>query len=98
MNEQFAPTKTYDPIAIGKQADAAHGSGDVDRAQLIYQTALLEWQDDAREIGDDNSMQLEQIRRAIASLWLAYAHFYRRLKKVRKKFAKMYVVFNVPVG
>lgn len=83
MNEQFF-FKKYDPIAIGKEAEAKYSNGDLEAAQMLYQSALLEWQDDVREMGDEyDSMQVEQIRHAIASLWLAYANFNRQVKQVR---------------
>ncbi len=83
MNEHFS-LKKYDPIAVGKQAEAKYSSGELEEAQMIYQSALLEWQDDVREMGDNcDAMQLEQLRHAIASLWLSYANFNRQVKQVR---------------
>jgi hypothetical protein len=83
MNEHFS-LKKYDPIAVGKQAEAKYSSGELEEAQMIYQSALLEWQDDVREMGDNcDTMQLEQLRHAIASLWLSYANFNRQVRQVR---------------
>jgi hypothetical protein len=83
MNEHFS-LKKYDPITVGKQAEAKYSNGELEEAQVIYQSALLEWQDDVREMGDNcDAMQLEQLRHAIASLWLSYANFNRQVKQVR---------------
>ena len=78
-------SKKYDPIAIGKEAEAANSNGDFEAAQMIYQSALLlEWQGNVREMADNcDSMQMEQMSHAIASLWLAYANFNRQVKQVR---------------
>jgi len=83
MNELYS-SKKYDPIAIGKEAEAANSNGDFEAAQMIYQSALLEWQDDVREMADNcDSMQMEQMSHAIASLWLAYANFNRQVKQFK---------------
>ena len=83
MNELYS-SKKYDPIAIGKEAEAANSNGDFEAAQMIYQSALLEWQGTVREMADNcDSMQMEQMSHAIASLWLAYANFNRQVKQVR---------------
>jgi hypothetical protein len=79
-------TKNYDPIAVGKAAEAKNVLGDLEGAQFVYQSALMEWQDDAMGMEGESRdhPQWEQLRHAIASLWLSYANFNRKLKQVRK--------------
>ena len=73
--------RNYDPAIIIKAADDKLSSNDVAGGQTLYQSALLNWVDDAREnvFGQDP----EQMREAIATLWIAYAHFLRKAKQFK---------------
>ena len=49
-------------------------------AQLAYQTALLTWVDEARELDADDP-DFSPLTEAITSLWMEYAELYVRAKK-----------------
>jgi len=62
----------YDPNMIIQAAEEKRKQNDLSGAQMVYMSALLDWVDAAREGGVRDP---EQVREAIATLWLAYAHF-----------------------
>lgn len=72
-------TNSYDPNTIISAADARLASGDLSGGTLVFQSALLDWVDHARE----SSVPNEQLNDAIATLWLAYAHFLRKAKQFK---------------
>jgi tetratricopeptide (TPR) repeat protein len=66
----------YDPNAVIQAAnDKLASSGDIEGGSIVFQTALLDWCDEARE-GVPNGVDLETLTEAIATLWIAYAQFY----------------------
>ena len=73
--------RTYDPTIIIKAAEDKLSSNDMAGGQTLFQSALLNWVDDAREnvFGQDP----EQMREAIATLWIAYAHYLRKAKQFK---------------
>ena len=74
---------SYDPNAVIQAANEklARG-GDIEAASLVFQSALLEWSDDARE-GGQNGVDVETLTEAIATLWIAYAQFYANHKQFK---------------
>lgn len=62
----------FDPTIIIRAADDKRKNNDLNGAQMIFMSALLDWVDSARE-GQVNNP--DQVREAIATLWIAYAHF-----------------------
>lgn len=71
------PSK-YDPNVILQAAENRRASNDIQGAHMMFESALLEWVDDAREGAGDP----DQMREAIATLWLAYADFHKSNKMV----------------
>jgi hypothetical protein len=68
----------YDPNAIIASANERfHADGDLEGASLIYQSALLTWEDDARETSDP------ALPESVATLWLAYARFLSEAKQYK---------------
>lgn len=74
-------SRNYDPAIIIKAADDKLNANDVGGGQTLFQTALLNWVDDARF--NATSVDAEQMREAIATLWTAYAHFLRKAKQFK---------------
>jgi hypothetical protein len=74
--------RSYDPNVIIKAADDRLAANDLDGGQMLFQSALLDWVDDARE-NVRSSKDPEQMREAIATLWIAYAHYLCRAKQFK---------------
>ncbi len=72
------PSK-YDPNAIMLAAEAKREQQDLHGAHMMFESALLDWADDARE----GSIDPDQMKEAIATLWLGYADFHKTSKMVR---------------
>lgn len=81
--------ESFDPNTIIRAAEEKRQQGDVAGAQMMFQSALLNWVDAAREGGVSDP---DQVREAIATLWLAYAQFNDSLKMVRCVF-QLFVCF-----
>jgi len=64
--------ESYDPNVIIQAAEDKRQQNDISGAQMVYMSALLNWVDAAREGGVQDP---DQVREAIATLWLAYAQF-----------------------
>ena len=75
------PSSRYDPHVIRQAADAQFAKNDIEGAQMVYASALLDWADDARE--GVAGVDPDQLREAIATLWLSYANLNQRAKQVR---------------
>lgn len=72
----------YDPNAIRQAAEEKFQKHqDIEGAQMIYASALLDWVDDARE--GVQGVDSDQLREAIATLWLSYAHLNQRAKQFK---------------
>lgn len=72
-------SNSHDPNTIISAANARLASGDLEGGTLVFQSALLDWVDHARE----SSVANEPLNDAIATLWLAYAHFLRSAKQFK---------------
>ena len=86
---------SYDPNAIISAADARLASGDLEGGQLVFQSALLDWVDHARESTGGGT---EEMRDAIVSLWLAYAHFLRKAKQFKSATETYEQAISCPVA
>ena len=74
---------SYDPNVIIKAADAKLQEGDIDGGQLLFQSALFNWQDDFR-FGDAGSgVDRDQLQEAVATLWISYAHYLQQAKRFK---------------
>ncbi|CAJ1951834.1 unnamed protein product [Cylindrotheca closterium] len=71
--------RNYDPNIVIKAANDKFAAGDLEGGQTLFQMALLNWVDDAREL----TLDQEQMKEAIATLWVAYAHFLRQAKQFK---------------
>jgi hypothetical protein len=78
------PSK-YDPNAIILAAEEKREQSDIQGAHMIFESALLDWADDARE---GTSIDPDQMQEAIATLWLGYAEFHKTSKMVSAKKVK----------
>ena len=74
-------SSSYDPNIIIQAAEEKLAKNDFEGGQMMFQSALLDWVDDARE--GTASLDSESIREAVATLWLAYAHFLARAKQFK---------------
>jgi tetratricopeptide (TPR) repeat protein len=76
---------SYDPNVIIKAADDKLANNDLEGGQMLFQSALLDWVDDAREKVNTGmgGADTEQMREAIATLWIAYAHYLGKAKQFK---------------
>jgi tetratricopeptide (TPR) repeat protein len=72
---------TYDPNVVIKAANAKLEAGDVQGGQTLYQSSLFNWVDDAQFGG--GSGNIDQLREAIATLWISYAHYLQKAKQYK---------------
>ena len=72
---------TYDPNHVIKKADEKLVAMDIQGGQTLYQSALLSWVDDAQFGGDSGN--IDQLREAIATLWISYAHYLQKAKQYK---------------
>jgi hypothetical protein len=79
MASNYDPNK-YDPNMIIAAADDKLSGNDLEGGQMVFQSALLSWVDDAREGAAGDA---EQMQEAVATLWLAYAHFLAKAKQFK---------------
>lgn len=79
-------TAKYNPNTIIEAANAKlTQSNDWEGGQLLFQSALLTWSDDARELKSASSTGRvpEELREAVATLWIAYAHYLASAKQFK---------------
>lgn len=73
-----SPAQKYDPNRIIQAAnEKLQQDADWQGGDHLFQAALLEWSDDARESGD------ESLREALATLYMAYANFLAGAKQYK---------------
>lgn len=82
----------YDPNAVIAAANAAPT---LDGGRFLFQSALLEWVDDARESGAAID---EGVREAIATLWLAYAQYLVQAKQFKSATETLEEAVQCPVA
>ena len=92
MNDVNSSTNNFDPNTVITAADARLAQGDFEGGQLVYQSALLDWVDHARETAATTTTSTTTdaadvivvdpaIKDAITTLWLSYALFLRKSKQ-----------------
>jgi tetratricopeptide (TPR) repeat protein len=89
--------RNYDPNIIMKAADDKLTNGDVNGGQMLFQSALLDWVDDARE-NISHQQDQDQMREAIATLWIAYTQFLRKAKQFKSATEAFEQAVECPVG
>lgn len=67
----------YNSQTIIQNAETKLNDEGVSAAQMVYQSALLDWVDDVT-MGEMEDGVLEGVRGEIANLWLAYAMLNRK--------------------
>eukprot|EP00566_Odontella_aurita_P025568 CAMPEP_0113552420 /NCGR_PEP_ID=MMETSP0015_2-20120614/15057_1 /TAXON_ID=2838 /ORGANISM="Odontella" /LENGTH=112 /DNA_ID=CAMNT_0000453395 /DNA_START=277 /DNA_END=613 /DNA_ORIENTATION=+ /assembly_acc=CAM_ASM_000160 len=72
----------HDTDSVIKEADAKFAAKNLDGARIIYQSALLDWVDDAREGSGGEAPDL--LKDKITTLWIAYANLNKRAKMVSR--------------
>jgi len=70
----------HDPRTVESSADIKYNLGDIDGAKMVYQQALLDWVDDARESSSANT---EGMKRAVADLWIDFAALNRKSNRFK---------------
>ena len=70
----------HDPRTVESSADIKYNLGDIDGAKMVYQQALLDWVDDARE---SSSADTEGMKRAVADLWINFAALNRKASRFK---------------
>jgi tetratricopeptide (TPR) repeat protein len=83
----------HDPNLIIHAAEERKSAGDLSAAHMLFESALLEWGDEARE-----GMGGEQLREALATLWLAYADFHRSNKAWKSAMDTYEQAINDPIS
>lgn len=68
----------HDTDTVIRDADAKFAAKDLEGARMVYQSALLDWVDDAREGSGGEALNL--LGDKITSLWIAYANLNKRAK------------------
>ena len=70
----MSESNPYDPNTIIQNANEiyAQNNKNLEEAQMCYQSALLDWVDDAREM-ENNGQDVTAMKDAIATLWIEYA-------------------------
>jgi tetratricopeptide (TPR) repeat protein len=90
-------TRSYDPNIIIRAANEKLASGDLAGGQTLFQSALLNWVDDARE-GTENTMDADSLKEAIATLWIAYCHFLMSAKQFKSATEAFEQAVECPLG
>jgi tetratricopeptide (TPR) repeat protein len=88
---------SYDPNVIIQAAEEKLTKNDFEGGQMIFQAALLEWVDDARE-GGNTLLDADSMRETVATLWLAYAHFLALAKQFKSAMEAYEQAVECPVA
>lgn len=75
-----ASQNNYDPNVVIKAAEGKLAAGDIQGGQTLFQSSLFNWVDDA-QFG--NAPNKDQLREAIATLWISYAHYLQKAKQFK---------------
>ena len=65
--------ETHNPDKIVQEANEKFTNNDLSGAQMLYQTALLEWVDDA-SFGASDPETVKHIAEGVAKLWIEFAN------------------------
>ncbi len=74
----------HNPQVVIQEANEKFENNDIQGAQMVYQTALLTWPDDA-SFGDDPVI-VKHISEGVATLWIEYASLNARANLVSGTF------------
>ena len=88
-------SSSYDPNQIIQAAQEKAASNDFAGGQMVFQSALLDWVDDARETTAGNA---DTIQEAVATLWLAYAQYQAENKQFKSATETYEQAVQCPVG
>lgn len=96
-------TRSYDPNIVIRAAKDKLAAGDLVGGQTLFQSALLNWVDDAREGGATTSatgflLDQDSLKEAIATLWIAYAHYLMGAKQFKSATEAFEQAIDCPVG
>ena len=91
-------SQTYDPNIVIKAADDKLGADDLEGGKLLFQSALLNWVDDAQFAASNPSVDGDSLREAIATLWIAYAHYLQKAKQFKSATEAYEQAVSCPVG
>ena len=74
----------YDPNTIISNANECYiQKNNLEEAQMCYQSALLDWVDDAREMENNGQEDITKMKDAIVTLWIEYAKLNSKASMVR---------------
>jgi len=88
-------SQTHDAYTVIQEANAKFDADDLQGAQMVYQSALLTWVDDAT-FGSPS--QKQQISSAIATVWIAYADLNRRANMFKAATDTYEAAVNCPIA
>mmetsp|Transcript_38820 Transcript_38820/g.116721 ORF Transcript_38820/g.116721 Transcript_38820/m.116721 type:complete len:598 (-) Transcript_38820:64-1857(-) len=86
----------HDTDSVIKEADAKFAAKNLDGARIIYQSALLDWVDDAREGSGGEAPDL--LKDKITTLWIAYANLNKRAKMFKSATEAYEAATSCPVA
>ncbi len=95
MSSTTTYTRSYDPNIIIRAANDKLTAGDLTGGQTLFQSALLNWVDDARE---GSTMDADSLKEAIATLWVAYAQFLMGAKQYKSATEAFEQAVECPIG
>jgi tetratricopeptide (TPR) repeat protein len=88
-------TTSYDPNIVIQAAEEKLAVNDLAAGQTLFQSALLNWVDDAQFSAVTDKDQLQE---AIATLWIAYAQFLQKAKQFKSATEAYEQAVACPVG
>ena len=77
----------YNPISIINNANESYKNNNLEEAQMCYQSALLDWVDDAREM-ENSGQDISTMKDSITTLWIEYAKLNATANMVCFSFSK----------
>lgn len=88
----------HDPNTVIQAANDKLSQNDFEGGQMLFQSALLDWVDEARETMASNLIDVEPLKEAIATLWIAYASFLIQAKQFKSATEAYEQAVQCPVG
>ncbi len=74
---------SHNPEDVVNEANEKFANNDLAGAQMVYQSALLEWVDDA-SFGESNPVIVKHISDGVAKLWIEFVKLLRKANMVRR--------------
>jgi tetratricopeptide (TPR) repeat protein len=90
-------TTSYDPNIVIQAAEEKLAANDLAGGQTLFQSALLNWVDDAQFSANLPDVK-DQLQEAIATLWIAYAQFLQNAKQFKSATEAYEQAVACPVG